>query len=60
MKYTVLLSDGTVGTICMNNLNEQLASDFIGKVVRVQLYDESGHHIEREGTLVEFLDVSSD
>lgn len=60
MKYKVLLSDGTVGNISMDNLNEQLASDFIGKVVRVRLFDENGNHIEREGALVEFLDASSD
>lgn len=54
--YTVLLNNGTVGTIDSDSINGQSASDFIGEVVRVKLRDENGMTIEDEGVLVEVLE----
>ena len=53
--YTVLLNDGTVGTICSSTLDGQSAVDFIGEVVNVHHYDENGNSIESQGVLVEVL-----
>lgn len=58
MKYTVLLQNGTVGTIDSDTLNEQSANYFIGETVRVHLHDENGNHIEDEGVLIEVLEES--
>ena len=55
MKFTVLLKDGTVGTI---NSDTQHANDFIGEVVTVHLSDENGNPIEVQGELVEVLEES--
>ena len=55
MKFTVLLKDGTVGTI---TLDEQHANDFLGEVVNVHLADENGNPIEVQGELVEVLEES--
>jgi regulator of RNase E activity RraA len=54
--YTVLLKDGTTGTINSNTLGGQSASDFIGEIVTVQLFDENGNSIEIEGVLVNVLE----
>lgn len=54
--YTVLLSNGTVGSINDETLNGQSAEDFIGEVVRVKLHDENGNPIEDEGELIEVLE----
>jgi len=53
--YTVLLSDGTTGTLSSDTLNGQSAADFIGEIVNVHLHDENGNPIETEGELVEVL-----
>jgi hypothetical protein len=58
MKYTVLLENGTVGTISDDTLDGQSAETFVGEVVNVHLHDENGNAIEREGKLVEVLEVS--
>lgn len=61
MRYTVLIKDGTIGTIgTINNdtLGEQPANDLIGKVVNVHLSDENGNPIEVRGELVEVLEES--
>lgn len=55
-KFTVLLQDGTVGTIHSDTLGEQHADDFIGEVVNVHLHDENGNPIEVQGQLVEVLE----
>ena len=58
MKFTVLLKDGTVGTINSDTLGEQHANEFIGEVVNVHLSDENGNQIEVQGELVEVLEES--
>ena len=57
--YTVLLSDGTVGTIAGDSINGQHANAFIGEIMTVHLHDENGMPIEVEGTLVEVLEVNN-
>lgn len=52
---TVLLENGTVGTIQANSIDFQNPENFIGEVVRVQLQDENGGTIETEGKLIEVL-----
>ncbi len=58
MKYTVLLADGTTGTINSDTIDGQSAEAFIGEVMNVHLTDENGNPIEREGQLVEVLEES--
>ena len=59
MKYTVLLQNGTVGTINSDAFShEQSAVDFIGEIVRVKLHDENGNLIEKDGVLAEVLEES--
>lgn len=54
--YTVLLADGTVGTISDDTLDGQHAEAFIGEIVNVHLNDENGNNIEVQGKLVEVLE----
>jgi hypothetical protein len=56
MKYTVLLQNGTVGTIDSDTINGQHAEAFMGETVTVDLYDENGFSIEVEGKLVDVLE----
>ena len=58
MKFTVLLKDGTVGTINSDTLGERRPEEFIGEVVNVHLCDENGNPIEVQGELVEVLEES--
>ena len=60
MKYTVRLSDGTVGTIDSDTLDGQSAEAFLGERTKVHLFDENGNASERDGVLVEVLDESED
>lgn len=53
--YTVVLANGTVGTINDDTLDGQNASEFIGEIVNVHLNDENGNPIEVEGELAEVL-----
>ena len=55
-KFTVLLNDGTVGTITDDCLSGQHANAFIGEMVNVHLHDENGNNIEAEGILEEVLE----
>jgi hypothetical protein len=55
-EFTVLLDDGTVGVINSDTLGGQHASEWIGEVVNVHLYDDNGTPIEAEGTLTEVLE----
>lgn len=57
--YTVLLRDGTVGTIDSDTIEGRHASDFMDKSVLVQLNDENGNSIEVDGILVEILEENS-
>ena len=50
-KYTVLLSDDTVGTVYADEIE-------IGNVVSVCLNDENGCVIEATGEVVEILEAS--
>lgn len=54
--YTVLLEDGTTGTINSDTLDGQSAEAFVGETVNVHLHDENGNPVEREGELVEVLE----
>jgi len=54
--YTVVLADGTVGTIDSDTINGQHADDFIGDIVTVHLYDENGNTMERRGLLEEVIE----
>lgn len=54
--YTVLLEDGTVGTVSSDTLGGQPAADFIGEEINVHLRDENGDQIEVRGKLVEVLE----
>lgn len=58
MKFTVMLKDGTVGTINSDTLGEQHANNFIGETVNVHLTDENGNAIEVQGELIEVLEES--
>ena len=57
MIYTVLLHDGTIGTINDDTLDGQQADHFVGEFVQVHLYDENGNPITHYGRLVEILSV---
>jgi hypothetical protein len=52
MKYTVLLTDKTVGKI----ETDKDLNDYIGKNVNVLLHDENGNEIIKAGQLEEILD----
>ena len=52
MKFTVLLKDGTTGTINGGDLGD------LGEVITVQTSDENGNPIEVQGELVEVLGES--
>ena len=54
--YTVLLENGTVGTINDDTLDGQSAYSFIGERVNVHLHDENGNSIEKTGILSEVLE----
>lgn len=54
--YTVLLDNGTVGTINDDTLDGQNAESFVGDIVTVHLHDENGNPIEASGKLVEVLE----
>jgi hypothetical protein len=54
--YTVVLADGTVGTIDSDTINGQHADDFIGDIVAVHLADENGNPMERRGLLEEVIE----
>ncbi|HMW72679.1 MAG TPA: hypothetical protein PKD17_12695 [Cellvibrionaceae bacterium] len=54
--YTVLLEDGTVGTISDDTTNGQHPEVFIGEIMNVHLHDENGNPIEVMGRLTEVLE----
>lgn len=54
--YTVLLEDGTVGTISDDTTNGQHPEAFIGEIMNVHLHDENGNPIEVMGRLTEVLE----
>ena len=53
--YTVLLNNGTTGTISSDSINGS-ASDFIGEIVNIHFYDENGNETEEQGVLAEVLE----
>lgn len=53
-KYTVLLNDGTVGTLIVDSVD----SVDEGQNVTVDLHDENGNPITATGTVVEILEES--
>ena len=58
MRYTVLLEDGTIGSIDSDTIDEQGIDKLLGAVVWVHLQDENGNFIEVEGKLLEVLEES--
>lgn len=54
MKLGILLEDGTIGNIIINN--DTHSHDLIGKEVSVKLYDGNGMPIEVIGIVKEILD----
>jgi hypothetical protein len=54
--YTVVLHDGTVGTVDSDTLGGQPAEDFIGDWITVQLHNENGEQIEITGILESVLE----
>lgn len=54
--YTVLLADGTIGTIRSDSINGQNASAFLGEIVNIHLLDSNGCPIEVRGELIEILE----
>ena len=57
-KHSVLLKDGTVGTIGADSIDFQDPEIFIGERIRVQLGDENGILCEVENILVEVLETN--
>lgn len=53
--YTVLLVDGTVGTISEDRIDYYDIEYFIDEEVTIHLHDENGNEIEKRGQLVEVL-----
>lgn len=53
--YTVLLEDGTIGTVSDDTLDGQHPDAFQGEVLNVHLHDENGNPIEARGVLTEVL-----
>ena len=58
MRYTVRLSNDTIGTIDSDTLNEQHVNNFMGEIVTVQLHDENGNNVSVIGKLVDVLEES--
>lgn len=56
MKYTIRLSDNTVGTIS----SETPMEDHIGTPINVELSGENGNPIRKTGTLEEVLEAKED
>lgn len=54
--YTVLLEDGTTGTLNSDTLDGQPAEAFVGENVTVRLHDSNGNPVEHEGKLLEVLE----
>ncbi len=52
--YTVLLADGTVGTVDDSTVDGQSPMDF--EIINVHLHDENGFPVEVSGKPVEILD----
>jgi hypothetical protein len=61
MKYenhTVLLENGTVGTISRSSIDCQDIHTWIGEIVTLEFYDENGDIQRQEGKMVEVLEVA--
>ena len=54
--YTVLLANGTTGTVDDDTLDGQHPNVFIGERVNVHLHDENGNPIEVCDILVDVLE----
>ena len=54
--YTVLLENGTTGTVSTDTLNGQHPETYMGEIINVHSYDENGQAIEQQGKLIEVLD----
>ncbi len=62
--YTCLLADGTVGSIEVNIPEDAFMREgvfhLIGQMITVQLRDQNGIAIEKEGVVVEVLDFNEE
>ena len=56
--HTVLLENGTVGTVTRNSICHQDIHAFIGEFVTVEFHDEIGELQREEGKMVEVLEVA--
>jgi hypothetical protein len=51
MTHTVLLKNGTVGTVDDSTINYQPIENFIGQPITVHVNDENGNDTEQTGIL---------
>ncbi|MBL1376266.1 hypothetical protein [Zobellella iuensis] len=58
--YIVRLNDGTVGTICSDELHGLDPDLFIGEPVTVHLHDKNGNPILVEGTLADVIEEQNE
>jgi hypothetical protein len=60
MIYSVILENGSTGTINSNTICGQSACDFVGEVVQIQSHDKNGMPVEYDGILMDVLDEKND
>lgn len=56
-RYTVRLSDDTIGSVFSDTIDDQPIEQFIGDTLNVHHRDENGNPIETSGTVVEIMDT---
>ncbi len=56
--YTVLLDNGTIGTVCDDTTDGQSPMDF--EIINVHLSDENGNSIEVQGKPIEILETKEE
>lgn len=56
MKNTVMLENGTVGTVNASTIDFQDINDFIGETMTVKINDENGNEIELTGKMVSVIE----
>lgn len=56
--HTVLLENGTAGTVSRISIDYQDIHTFLNEVVTVELHDENGEVQRQSGKMVEVLEVA--
>ena len=56
-RYTVRLSNNTIGSVFSGTIDDQPIENFVGETLNVHLRDENGNPIEISGKMVEVLDT---